>query len=316
MAPRWDTVGVLAGIATLAAAAAAQAERRRLPGAQPDPSIPPPSGTPQTAPRGQTLLVGPEEGGNVSDFAGGNAIYHAPAAKLAKTARARTVWGLLLHTSGRGIPTKARAQGKTPIAVALDVYTRSQDGRLHPYTWGGPSYILDLDGTIHQLAPDSIFTAHAGGPDAATYRKAGWERARGVGLQGNRMAPAFSAAWHAQWDDFAQTPIKLCPHGDPNVDYVGVEMLPVGAGFGLPLRPGLLFTQASHDAIAAFARDFGRRHAFPPGWEFTPRFLGHEDVQPLQRGDARGGFDPGYLRAAPYFDFAYVRARVRSSEGG
>jgi hypothetical protein len=87
-------------------------------------------------------------------------------------------------------------------------------------------------------------------------------------------------------------------------------MIPCGSGFGQPMRPGLLFTAAQHDGAAELVREMGARHGWPSGWQKTSRLLGHEDVDLLERMDALGGWDPGFLRAAPYFDFDYVRARV------
>ncbi len=56
--------------------------------------------------------------------------------------------------------------------------------------------------------------------------------------------------------------------------------------------------------------DIGKRHGFPDGWQHTSRLVGHEDVDILERMDSHGGWDPGYLRAQPYFDFRYVRNRI------
>jgi hypothetical protein len=43
--------------------------------------------------------------------------------------------------------------------------------------------------------------------------------------------------------------------------------------------------------------------------------VGHEDVGLLDRMDKNGGWDPGALRAAPYFDMARVR-RAAEPTGG
>jgi N-acetyl-anhydromuramyl-L-alanine amidase AmpD len=76
------------------------------------------------------------------------------------------------------------------------------------------------------------------------------------------------------------------------------------------MRPGLLFTEAQHRALVALGRDLAARHGWPAGWGRTPRLVGHEDVQLLERQDAGGGWDPGALRAKPYIDFEFIRARV------
>lgn len=211
------------------------------------------------------------------------------------TRRARA-WGFLIHTTGRGLVDKARKKGLSPIKVALDWYRDSQNGA-NGYPWGGPGYVLDHDGKIYQIADDLVLTNHAGGPDRARYLDGSWAR---------MVSPETLARWRAQWPRH-KSPQSLYPSRSANADYVGLEMIPCGAGFGTPMRPGLLFTKAQHDAVAALGRDLALRHGWPAGWAKTGRLVGHEDVQPLQRSDARGGWDPGHLRARPYFDFPAIR---------
>lgn len=208
----------------------------------------------------------------------------------------RVPWGLLVHTTGRGVCAKAQKTGTTPVAVALDIYARSQDGRLHPYKWGGPTYVLDHDGALYQLAPDDIVTYHAGGGERDEYLNGSWI---------HRCSPKIVAAWHRAWPAY-KSPQHLYPHASANTDYVGLEMIPCGSGFGMPMRAGLLFTREQHDRVVDLGRDLGQRHGWPGRWWRTPRLLGHEDVQPIDR-DKGGGWDPGWLREAPYFDFEYVR---------
>ncbi len=86
-------------------------------------------------------------------------------------------------------------------------------------------------------------------------------------------------------------------------------MIPIGDGFGGdPMAPGLLFTRAQHESALGLAIDAGNRHGFPDGWRATSRLLGHEDVDPIERSDVGGGWDPGFLRVSPYFDLGFVRA--------
>lgn len=211
----------------------------------------------------------------------------------------RKPWGLLIHTTGRGIVEKAAKKGTTPIDVARKWYKLSQDGA-NGYPWGGPGYLMGHEGDIYQLAPDDVITNHAGGPDRDEYLSGAWVK----------LAPAAAVHhWRAQWPGF-KSPQHLYPSKSANTDYIGVEVIPCGSGFGVPMRPGLLFTEAQHTALGALARDVGSRHCFPAGWARTPRLLGHEDVQILERGNSGGGWDPGWLRGQPYFDFEHVRALV------
>jgi hypothetical protein len=210
-------------------------------------------------------------------------------------------WGFLLHTTGGGIPAAAKRRGTTPLHEALSWYKRSQDGE-NGYPWGGPGYLIDHDGGIYQLAPDLVLTNHAGSPDRARYMDGSWERA---------LSAEAVARWRAKWPG-VKSPQSLYPSRGANQDYVGCEMIPCGDGFGVPMRPGLKFTKAQHDAAVELGRDLAARHSWPAGWALTSRLLGHEDVQPLQRSDKHGGWDPGWLRADPYFDFESVRLRCNA----
>lgn len=212
----------------------------------------------------------------------------------------REVFGALVHTTGRGVVAQAAREKKKPIDVALEIYLESQNGS-NGYLWGGPAYVVDHDGKRYQIAPDDALTAHAGSQNRPAYFTGHWEA---------KCSGATLRAWRAQWGAKYKHPYELFPSKSPNRDYVGIEMIPCGSGFGEPMRPGLLFTRDQHDSVAELCRDIGQRHDLPEGWHSTSRLVGHEDVDILERMDSRGGWDPGYLRVDPYFDFAYVRAGI------
>lgn len=220
------------------------------------------------------------------------------------SATLRKVFGALLHTTGRGVVAQAKQQKRTPLDVALETYLDSQndpDGD-QGYKWGGPAYIIDHDGKRYQIAPDEARTHHAGNSknNRAAYISGHWTA---------KCSNATVNAWKSRWPQYSH-PYQLFPSKSPNWDYVGIEIVPCGYGFGQPMRPGLLFTKEQHDSAAELAADIAARHGFPAGWQRTSRLAGHEDVDILERMDSHGGWDPGFLRAAPYFDFAYVRARI------
>jgi hypothetical protein len=214
----------------------------------------------------------------------------------------RKVWGCLVHTTGGGVTAKARAKWRGlshPLDVALAVYIDFQNGAAG-YFWGGPGYVIDHDGSIHQIAPDEVRTEHAGSGNRMLYHTGSWV---------NRVAPEVVAQWKRRWA--VKHPYAMFPSTSPNIDYVGVEMIPVGDGFGgLPMAPGLRFTKYQHNAAIALGRDLAERHGWPDGWQNTGRLLGHEDVDPIERSDNLGGWDPGAMRAAPYFDFDYVKRGI------
>ncbi len=228
-----------------------------------------------------------------------------------KLAGKRSPWGFLLHTTGGGVTAMAKRDHKRPIDVAIAIYIASQNGS-NGYKWGGPAYVCDHDGTIHQLAPDEAYTNHAGGPHRGEYLDAHGAWTRGISKEGHQISEETVEQWRRRWPG-KRNPYSLFPSTSPNADYVGLEMIPIGDGFGgAPMRPGLRFTLAQHDAAIALGRDLGERHGWPAGWALTGRLVGHEDVDPIERSDKRGGWDPGFLRDAPYFDFAYVRAGINA----
>lgn len=212
----------------------------------------------------------------------------------------RKAWGALIHTTGGGITSLAKKQKREPIDVALQIYIASQNGS-NGYLWGGPAYVMEHDGDLYQIAPDDIRTNHCGGPNRQWYRDGSWIK---------KASPFTVARWNAQWGPKFDDPYDLFPSKNPNVDYVGLEMIPCGDGFGEPMRPGLRFTKMQHDSVISWCRDLAARHSWPRGWERTSRLVGHEDVDILERDDRNGGWDPGWLRAIPYFDFDYVRNRI------
>ena len=224
-----------------------------------------------------------------------------PGVRNPKDARIRKPWGHLLHTTGGGVTAFAKKHGQQPIDVALRVYIDSQNGS-NGYMWGGPAFVIDHNGTIYQIAPENALTAHAGGGNRAAYLDGSWT---------TKVSWLTQRAWFQLWPNYKH-PYALFPSRSPNVDYVGTEMIPVGDGFGgPPMRPGLRFTLAQHDAAIVLSQDLGIRHAWPAGWAQGSRLLGHEDVDPINRSDAGGGWDPGFMRAHPYFDLRYVREGLK-----
>lgn len=231
--------------------------------------------------------------------------------------RERTALGYCIHTTGGSVTDIAKREHKKPIDVAIEIYLRSQRGELNPYRWGGPHYVCDFDGTLYQIVPDNVKTAHCGGrsekyPEGTRlhYINGSWITLIPSNVVGE---------WRKRWPH-VRHPYALFPSRDPNTDYVGAEYIPIGDGFGgEPMRPGLRFTTAQHDTAIKLGLDLALRHEWPIDWyraERTgegfgcARLVGHEDVDILNRSDTRGGWDPGSLRPSPYFDMEYVRAGI------
>lgn len=226
----------------------------------------------------------------------------------------RTAFGYLIHTTGGGVTREARKANITPIEWALAYYIRSQNGA-NGYKWGGPHYVGDFDGKLYQVAPDNVKTAHCGGrsekyPNGTRQHYITREDSTTI-THWTKLIPAnVVAEWRKRWPH-VRHPYALFPSRDPNADYVGLELIPIGDGFGgEPMAPGLRFTQAQHDAAIKLGIDLRLRHEWPEAWHRTGRLLGHEDVDILNRSDSKGGWDPGSLRPQPYFDFGYVRMGI------
>lgn len=224
----------------------------------------------------------------------------------------RVIYGALVHTTGGGVTDTAvyekvggkrrkRSTPLNPLTVAVDIYRASQNGS-NGYKWGGPTYVIPHDGTPYQLCPEEVFTNHCGGPNRKFYRDGSWI---------NKVSPITVARWNAQWGPKFDDPYDLFPSTTPNRDYIGIEMIPCGDGLGDPRAKGEKFTKLQYESLIDLLKDIGTRHQFPSGWWRTPRLVGHEDVDPIQRSDAGGGWDPGFNRAPPiYFDFNYVRSSI------
>lgn len=213
--------------------------------------------------------------------------------------RERVPWGICYHTTGSGILIKAREQKRKPIDVALDIYRGSQFGA-NGYQWGGPAYVIDHDGTVWKMADETTRTNHVGANREA-YLSGEWLK---------KIPAVVVERWRKQWPNF-RTPQHLFPSQAPNTDYIGVEMIPIGAHYGGPaFRMGIRFTEAQHEAAVELALEIEVRQNFPKGWYGTPRLVGHEDVGLLDRHDSIGGWDPGWLRPSPHFDFGWVRSHV------
>lgn len=220
------------------------------------------------------------------------------------------VYGLVVHTTGGGLPSKAKSKGIYHTAFAVGYYSQSH-GCHYVNGWRGVT-----GGDLLQVANER-------------------EQANGVGVGDQRRsidqgrfekdlpAPVVSQ-WRARWPG-VEHPLKLLPGTrTANSCYVHVECVPCVFHHGkqlvtdaAPLRPGLRFTQAQHEAVALLACDIARRNGWPmqETWWRTARLLGHEDLTPFNRHDRAGGWDPGGMRATPYFDWDFVYSAIERECG-
>jgi len=227
--------------------------------------------------------------------------------------RTKPVWGLVVHTSGGGLPSKARKHGIYPSVAAANYYQKSH-GTHYVMGWRG------VDGDLIQVANERERAHGVGTKEMRAAVKAGdWTRG---------VPPAFVRRWRALWSaSGAKSPLELYPGTWANNVYVHVEMPPCRFDYqhklvtgqfrdgseATPRDRGLRFTQAQHDGIVLLALDLAKRHNWADEsdhWWETGHLVGHEDLSPQTRTTKSGGWDPGFHRSAPYFDFKYVRHEI------
>lgn len=225
-----------------------------------------------------------------------------PAAKVLRAGPERSlpVYGLVLHTTGSGIVEQALRCGLVPLDHAVDYY-------LDPDSYY-PHYVIGWDGTIVQIADESVRAPHVGFGERALYLSGEWA---------HEVNETLLALWRAAWPAFP-SPAHLFPGPSPNNAYVGAELLPLPDAPGAlePAYRGSTFTLAQHQAAALLAIDVGVRQGLPVGWSDGPRLLGHEDLNPIKRGAVGGGWDPGALRASPRLALRWIRDVVAGRDPG
>jgi hypothetical protein len=210
-------------------------------------------------------------------------------------------FGAAVHTTGSGLPSQAKALMVDPLMYGVQQYLEIK----------GPTYLIGWDGTtVATAADENVKTYHIGVEknELAPLRDGTWRQL---------VSPSTVAAWERKHgagknplSSDGTTARSLIPSTSPNNLLVGIEMIPVTADgksfWATPMRPGLRFTQAQHDAARRLVADLAARYGWPSGWQKT-RVFGHEDLNPIRRHDAGGGWDPGDLRASPYIDMDYIR---------
>lgn len=249
---------------------------------------------------------------------------HNPAGRRGGRPRRSPITCYVVHMTGGGIVAKAIKQGRDPVEKCVSYYrglepeARKDDISSH--------YLLGYDGTIYALTDESIRAPHVGvsEDERAAYLDGRWARggkATGQSDEG-ALGPIANEAvrrWRTAWPQH-RSPQYLFPSRFVNEDSVASEMPPCGPhlpGSPAPMRPGLRHTTEQHVAAGLLAFDLALRlgwaeSAAPMQWwsehgsERPTQLLGHEDVDLYGRSNKGGGWDPGALRAEPWWDWAYV----------
>jgi hypothetical protein len=230
------------------------------------------------------------------------------------------VYGLVVHTTGGGLPASAQDKGVYHTVRAVDHYTGSH-GCHYVNGWRGMA-----GGDLLQVANEREQAAGVGVTNPTDPAK-DQRRSIDLGRFEADLPPILVRLWRARWPG-RQHSLELLPGTrTANSCYVHVECVPcvyhhhgklITADGAEPLRPGLRFTAAQHETVAALACDIARRNGWPADeqWWRTPRLVGHEDLTPITRHDRLGGWDPGWLREKPYFDFDAVYQTIERIERG
>ena len=222
-------------------------------------------------------------------------------------------WGTCWHTTGEddGINARILARAKFLASVGRDpllaggeifreIYAHAE---FYPHYLGGWLGAGDL----HAIADESKRVPHAGLHETQReqYLSGAWRTSWILYDGSTRPADAdVVERWCDRWPRW-RSPQHLFPGSSPNDVYIGAELVPVVAGIpGLePMRPGLKYTRAQHELVAALHLDFVKRARNAIPLDAPNHLVGHEDVNPMDRP----GWDPGALRRAPWFDWAFVR---------
>jgi len=200
-------------------------------------------------------------------------------------------FGLCFHTSGRTIVERAVKKGVPPIELALKHYRRT----------GAAHFVIDHDGTIHQLLDTEIRGAHVGlGAWRGRYLNGSWRKH--MKLKGLHTPLEF---WSKRWPGL-KSPQHMFPGKTPNGAYLGAEFLPLLE----PQADGTWFSDAQYAAGRALFCMLACEYDWPM-WRSVrdlgcARAPGHEDLTPHSRWKRRGGWDPGALRAFPRWNWSKV----------
>jgi hypothetical protein len=228
------------------------------------------------------------------------------------------VYGLVVHTTGGGLPAKARDKGVYPTVLAIDHYNQTH-GCHYVNGWRGVE-----GGDLLQVANER---EQAAGVAVTNPKYPHIDQRRSI--ERSRFEADLPAdlvtRWRARWPGYKHSLELLPGTRTANSCYLHVECVPCVFAYdgklvsaAEPLRPGLRFTRAQHDSVALLACDVARRNGWPHDqrWWRSPRLLGHEDLTPISRHTSTGGWDPGYLRKDPYFDWDYVYQAIERLQYG
>lgn len=208
-------------------------------------------------------------------------------------ARSRSLWGVVVHTTGRGLVQRAMDRRRLPLDLAIDLYCAAGAN--------GPHYVIGSAGETVAVCDELLCARHAGIDDDE-------RQAYATGLWSAHLSSEGLELWAKRWPG-ATSPLDLFPAGPVNDQYIGIELIPCARR---EIHNSTLFTDAQYEALNALLSDIEKRHDLILDGS---RLVGHEDINPLRRWDDHGGWDPGAVRAQPYFRWELLRRPRVPSRG-
>ena len=183
------------------------------------------------------------------------------------------VYGLVVHTTGGSLPAKALEQNTSPLVFAQRYYTQTM-GCHYINGWGGLQ-----NGELIQVAGEVV---QANGVGVSNRKNPHLDQRRSIQLGRFEadLPKILVQLWRLRWAGKANSLSLLPGTTTANSCYVHVECIPCVNTDGRnlmelvrPLREGLRFTQAQHEAVAHLAVDVARRNGWPLDqmWWRTPR---------------------------------------------
>ncbi len=199
----------------------------------------------------------------------------------------RTVYGVLVHTTGNGVPDLAlKHPDKSHLTILTEVYSASAANG-----GTGPHYAIDPLGAVVQFRDPGAVSWHAGvsADQRRNFLDGSWQS------DYNRIDKDVVSWWRARWPG-KLSPSHLYPSRSPNTDFVGIELMPCGAYAGSSwewkwgTRPGFdkqRFSVEQYVALARLCKELAVTYSLDLGKSGV--LLGHEDVNPY----TRPGWDVG-----------------------
>lgn len=210
-------------------------------------------------------------------------------------------WGILVHSTGDGIPKIVVDSGKDAVQVTCDVYQgmADRDGV-------GPHYAIVPDGRIIEFRAPNETAYHAA--TSASEREA---FLNGSWATSNKLDQALVQWWKLRWPKY-KSPQHLYPSKSPNGSYIGVELVPCGTYsanswqpvLAMPATPKGRYTARQYQALALLGSHLAGAYSWPDSWWETPRLAGHCDVNLF----SRPGWDPGAYRG--WFSWLLLRGMI------